>query len=1004
MSLLSALKLPTPKHFLPPGGGAPMAGPPLSGATVTAPPASPPGARPDGGGGLGEPRAEAQRLRGAVETRRRQAADLLLRMQKLDPVLTARVDAAGGPEKPALAAKQALFAKEMAAAEKALARAVADLEAIDNPGTKREELLAILARQKAGGKVAESTEITTTGLDPYKKGKINQDVTATTTSYANGKATTETVRTQQKVGPGGYTRTQSQEKAVTDGTNTARASHEQKTNVSLAGKVSTDETRKIEVERGDGSKTGLETKTSKEISLKGASQTQTATKTNGDGSSIATTAKKGIEREDGKVTATKSQSVTKTDKAGTAVTTDKGASGGFVNGKDGTGVQGSLTGGKSVTTKGGSHVGVVGGLHASVVCKVGEPQGEPKVWPVTLTVTFGASAGVSGGMGKKEDAKVSGSVELKGSTETVRTLTRHFKEAELADYTKALAAASKGAIVPASQKEIAAIAVGAQGRWAVALQMWDSGGKGLSKKTTDGLTHAGDSLEIAQTDTKGGAIKGKAYGVGAGYGKTGSRTSSKKATRNDAGGLDIETNEEHGSQTDLSGSLDAGVVGLEVGNTKVHKTSFGWSIAIDPKQDPDGKILAWLANCKTEDQYNVFIAANTGKIKVIGRTDGVADADATSIGVSIGGVKAKIGTNTGLAQQVRRDGKGKVVGKKSVANSGAGGEVSRWGDSRNEQAVAETNEKGEGTLTVTRTDNDKSGSKTKEAVSGLTFSNADLKRLGESACNSLDSWNDRCPSPRDKPDWKAAGRTIKQAEGAPGVVNQALAKFMSGDIDRMRFVESLLRGGWNQRGGKAFEFPNSLKDIRADYEVVSDDNLPNTVAAFAKKNGNPAASKECARLLAIVDRITPRIDACAEFANKATKMEMLSELRLCRKTLADGVQGYAGKTTSEDDPKALAAEGDRLMKLCNSYGVEQERLVDKLNDQDAYTVSERAAGKKLIKQLEDLQYRWTSEFMRLQENYRKRKIAVPEFPYARGIPQIRPTAALVATYEKKFVR
>jgi hypothetical protein len=92
------------------------------------------------------------------------------------------------------------------------------------------------------------------------------------------------------------------------------------------------------------------------------------------------------------------------------------------------------------------------------------------------------------------------------------------------------------------------------------------------------------------------------------------------------------------------------------------------------------------------------------------------------------------------------------------------------------------------------------------------------------------------------------------------------------------------------------------------------------------------------------------------------------------------------------------------MKLCNSYGVEQEHLVDKLNDQDAYTVSERADGKKLIKQLEDMHYRWWNEFYRLKDNYAKRKISLPEFPYSRGIPQIKPTEALVATYEKKFVR
>jgi hypothetical protein len=127
----------------------------------------------------------------------------------------------------------------------------------------------------------------------------------------------------------------------------------------------------------------------------------------------------------------------------------------------------------------------------------------------------------------------------------------------------------------------------------------------------------------------------------------------------------------------------------------------------------------------------------------------------------------------GLAQQVKRDGKGKVVGKKSVANSGAGGEARQLADSRDEQAVAETNEKGEGSLTVTRTDKDKSGQQDQGGRQRPEL----LERRphsasATSACHSLDAWNGWCPSPRDKSDWKAAGLTIKQAKGAPGVVNR----------------------------------------------------------------------------------------------------------------------------------------------------------------------------------------------------------------------------------------
>ena len=41
---------------------------------------------------------------------------------------------------------------------------------------------------------------------------------------------------------------------------------------------------------------------------------------------------------------------------------------------------------------------------------------------------------------------------------------------------------------------------------------------------------------------------------------------------------------------------------------------------------------------------------------------------------------------------------------------------------------------------------------------------------------------------------------------------------------------------------------------------------------------------------------------------------------------------------------------------------------------------------------------------RLKDNYDKRKLVLPMFPYTPGVPQIQPTEELVATFEKKFVR
>lgn len=998
--------------------------------------------------GADDARSTASKFRGQVEAQRKESAERLLRMQKLEPVLKAKVDAATGNEKKALAEKQALLAKEIGAAERAVARSKADLEAIDNPGSKREELLAILARQKAGGAVTEFTEITAAGLDPYKKGKVNRDVTTTTTSYADGKATTESVRSQQKVGLDGYTKSESHDKTVTDGHTTARSSHEKKVNVSLGGKLSKDEKQVIEVQKADGSKAALEVSKNKEISTKGASQTRTATVTKVDGSSVSTTTKQGVERGEGKVIGTTSSSVTKTTASGTASTTDKSASGGMIAGKDGIGFKGGVTGGKSMTSKKGRQAGASLSLHANVTCKIGDPKGEPKLYPVTVTVSFVASGSLSAGAGKKGDSKFSGSFEAKKSLEGSMVVTHDLGEAELADYVKTLEAASqKGSKVAATKQEFAIISAGVNQSWDVARQMWEAGGGKLNKQAVYGQKQTGDSVQVSETQTDGFAVKGKVYGAGVGYGKTHTDATSRKATRNETGGVDLDSKHEKGSQTDLSASLDVGVAGAEAGTTEIHKTRFGYSFAIDPKNDPDGKILEHFNLCKSEQDYHIFRATHYGKVTLIGKMEGQTDADGTNVGVSIAGKSLKLGTDQIVDKEERTDSKGNVVSKTTTGEAGAGGELGSLSDSKRDQATAESDAKGNASLTLTSTTKQNYGSRVQEKkdkkalekltstgkasgvltdaaggeeddtavqdVSVLKLANKDLRRIGKVAVNSMpalargweNAWMGVIRRWQEKEDWKKAGFAIAKAKGSPSAVAHALAEFIGGDrVERLETVQLMVRGGYKQTGGKASEFPDSLRDIRADYDLVTDDGLPDKMNTLANKQGNPAAAKECVRLLAIVDRIQPRVQACKDFDNSATKTEMLSELNECRRMLNEAVHGFGGNLKPQDDPKVLAEEGSRLMKLCYAYGVEQESLVAKLEDQPAHRVEQRADGKKLIKQLEALQDRWKNEYDRLQANYAKRKLVLPEFPYAQGVPQLRPTETLVAKYEKIFVR
>ncbi len=1010
MSLLQLLNLPQPKHLALVQGGLSM--PPAASASVASGAAPPHGSKPAepkgahaNGSGEADVHAESKKARGAIEAREKEARETLLRFNKLAPLLDQKIAAATGDAKKRLLEQKGQFDKKTAEAVKTVDQARADLEVIDNPDSGREELLKIMARHRTGGKVSEEMEISSPGLDSTKK-KVNHDVTTTTTAYEKGKATIETEHDKQHFGPGGVTREHSHEKEVHSADSIARNKEEKKSHVSVLGKASVEEKTVAEVELRDGRKSSVEHSTAKEISAKGAEKTETHKVTNLDGSSTATTKKQGAERGEGQVTATTSTSVTQTSNTGTAHTTDKKASGGF-DAKDGAiGAHGGLDGGKSVTSKKGLQAGFVAGVHANVKCQIGEPKGEPKMYEVTLTVSFAATVGASAGAGKKEGSNATIGVEAKGSLEKGMSLTYTLSEAQLGDYTQALQDASKkGGKVSATHTEFAVISAGVNQGWEAARLMWSK--QPVSKATADTLTHAGDS--VTATEKKTGSLGGnlKVKGVGVAIGVTDSQEDSKKMTRNDKGGLDVDTTSAHTRQKSLSASLDVGVAGMEVGTVHTKQTSFGFSITIDPKYDPDGKILAALNLCETELQYNIFIATHPGKaVTVTGKMKGESDADRTTTGASLAGVKASIYTQQSVSKEQKFDGAGNLVHSKIVGGAGVGGDFTVIGDSKIDEATAEHDGDHNATLKLEQTKNDKDYGKmasnmvrkvpggshlvgedkskkdpkgalataaggeeddtATKNVKGIRFTVKDLKRIGQIAITDPGRWARAHHRRQERDDWEAARREIEKAKGDPSVVADQLATFIGSDrTDRYEMVTMFVRGGNATNMGSAYEFPDSLKGLRADYERWIEAPFEPELEKLAAINPSTAEGLALSMSVA-VDSLYTRFYQAKDFEKPALQAEMLGAITNRRNAIANAIRKYAGKTSTEDDRKATEAKVKRMLEHCFDFSSSEKKLFEDLDDDlkgyDKFNSSDGKEVKDWLRQLKDLRTRWRENY------------------------------------------
>jgi len=980
------------------GAQVPASGPSGPAASSTAAPAGGNDSAPDA-------RAAAAKLRARIEEERKRAAAEWKQLQAAQLNLQERLAAAQGEEKSKLEALQKQLEPKAADAKKTFDRAVADLEAIDSPATKQEQLVALLARRGAKGSAAEHVEVDVKGLDPNKR-SLNKDATTTISSYDNGKGVIDKVHDQRHVGVDGVSQSHAETHETHSEAGVRRVGSETNTHVSTDGHVSHTEKSSDEFETADGRKAKIEHAKSVEASSHGVSQSKTTTTTHLDGSGTATTANIGAERGDGRAGLAFGGSRTDTDAAEHATTGSGKGSAGMIAGKDGLGAYGGGEGGVKTKNGNGFNTGAVAGLNANIVCRIGDPTGTPPRYPLYIKVNLGASLTLSAGKAK-EGSDRSFSVTAKGSETVYLEEKRMLSEHEAADYVTALKVASDGGTVPATYKELTIVCAGVKQGWAVAQQMWKAGGKPLSKEMVDALTHAGDSTEVGGSTTGEIGVSAQAKGIGFQASESDTRDHSTRATRNDKGTLDIDAKAGHTQESARNASVAPGPIGMTGGTKHTVRTTLGFTIVIDPKDDPDGKVIAALGQCSKDADYESFVVTYKAKITVIDRTDGKATSDSTTAGLTVGGKKVmEIGTHQGIATSRTVDGQGHEKHRETVGTAGAGGTIGSLGDSQSDEASARSDDQGNSSLDLAQTKDgtdygnaarqlagkmplvgrlvgagkkkpvagaltaaaggaEEDDSKTQD-VAGIKLTTKDLKRIGQIACTDRSRWNGAPHRYQENKDWAKAGDAIVASNGAPDVVAEQLAQFVGGDrIERMNMVLLFIRGGNNIDMGTGFEFPDSLKDKRADYKRLIEDPFEPTLAAIAQAAPQMAAAQ--AHMLSTqIEPLYQAFYGCHDFANPSYKAEMLAAIVKRKNALEDAARQYGGPGSAEDDKKAAADRIKRTRDSFLDYASSEHDLFQKLEDlkggYEDFVTRDHDEISSCLRQLDAVHARWNRDF------------------------------------------
>lgn len=824
-----------------------------------------------------------------------------------------------------------------------------------------------------------------------------------------------------------HTRTRSTERVMGDGY--LRRSEADSTRVA-GDSVTHTRTRRTERETADGRTHAIEQSSGVTVGAGGVSGRIGESRTGLDGTTTARARTAGVSRGDGRIEASvgAESSVRRADGSGSA--RSGSASGGAVAGADGYGARAATEGRASRTSANGVTTGAVGGLNARITCNVGAATGEPPRYPVDLRVELGASVGVHGGAGAggaPGAAASSRGASLTANIAASLTMTerRMLSGAQALTYTAALQRASAGGAAASTWREMAIIRAGVTQGWAVAQEMFRNGGAPLSAQRIAALTNPGDATELAGNATESGAVSVQGAGLRGGVSASERQEFSTRVARDAHGGLDVTTHAGRTSERSVSGGIDAGVVSATATGGTRTATSRDYEITIKADRDRDGAAVRDLTACRSQRDYDAFIERYRDRITLRSRTDRAETTRSDGVEVSVAGVTAGIGSSRGVATAVTTDGSGRTREATTTGRAGTSGRLGALRDASDDSATARRTADGEASLDVANTRTATSLRRTVASVrsgntgiiaaatggapadatssrdvAGITLSTADLRRIGERA-RSASAWGAAVRRYQEIDDWNAARTAILRGNGEPGAVADALARFVGGDtIHRRETLELFLRPGGNTTTGRAYEFPDSLRDRRADYDRLVASTLLAELDHRAREQGNNAARDEAHRLATQADLLVGAIASARDFSRPAAKTEMMGRLADRRLELLAAERRYAGASGADAERAGQMEQVRSNLRQCRRAHAEEAALIgqmaEMLGDRNRFqqTNGDLLTAQRLLRQLRDMHAEWAPRYEETSATARRLEMPTGEFDRA----DLRPDRAALQRY------
>ena len=278
-------------------------------------------------------------------------------------------------------------------------------------------------------------------------------------------------------------------------------------------------------------------------------------------------------------------------------------------------------------------------------------------------------------------------------------------------------------------------------------------------------------------------------------------------------------------------------------------------------------------------------------------------------------------------------------------------------------------------------------------VAGIKLSNKDLDRIGKIACGDWSRWRSAVGRYQEIADWDSAGKAIQAAGGERGVVADELARFIGRDkIHRLEMVQHFIRPGGDVSAGRGYEFPESLKALRADYDKLVVAPSEQQIAQVAAKEGAAKAGEAGKKIFDALEKLLQAFTSAKDFAQPAIKAEMLSAITSRKGLVLAAMRKNAGKSSDQDDKAAAKEEYARLLKECVQYEAIQDGLFEKIKDLlgDRATIlvanGDFAKASAHIKQIADLVAVWSGDYKKAVAL--AKTIEMPESHYARFQPNL----------------